>query len=197
MLTPVGSAECRAGEEAVRRVAVVCAGNELGRDDGIGIRVGRILKQLELPDGVEVRFFQELGWELLDVMRAAPRVIVVDATCSGRAAGTCSVGTLEAREAAERSPLGCHGFGLPLLAEMARQLCPEAPEPRVTLVGIEAERLDGFSAELSPSVRGALPEAVGLVLSEMGASAALVAAAEQLARDAADREPTIGELQGG
>jgi hypothetical protein len=46
-------------------------------------------------------------------------------------------------------------------------------------------------------VRGALPEAVGLVLSEMGASAALVAAAEQLARDAADREPTIGELQGG
>jgi hydrogenase maturation protease len=181
----------------VARVTVVCAGNELGRDDGVGIRVGRILKRLELPEGIDVRFFQELGWELLDVMRSAPRVIVVDATWSGRAAGTCTVGKLEALAAAERSPLGCHGFGLPLLAEMARQLAPKAPEPRVTLVGIEAERLDGFSTELSPRVRDALPEAVGLVLTELGAADALVAAGRELAQKTADSEPALEQVQAG
>jgi hydrogenase maturation protease len=189
--------EAPALQGAVARVTVVCAGNELGRDDGIGIRVGRILKRLHLPDGVEVRFFQELGWELLDVMRSSPRVIVVDATCSGRAPGTCSMGRLEALETADRSPLGGHGFGLPLLAEMARQLSPEAAEPHVMLVGIEAERLGGFSTELSPSVRRALPEAVSLVLAQTGASAALVAAARKLALEAAGWEPALGEAEAG
>ncbi|MBN1609457.1 MAG: hydrogenase maturation protease [Polyangiaceae bacterium] len=188
---------CRTQGGGTVRVTVVCAGNELGRDDGIGIRVGRVLRRLDLPDGVEVRFFLELGWELLDLMRASVRVVVVDATCFGRRPGTCSVSRLEALEPADRSPLGCHGLGLPLLAEMARQLSPEAALPQVTLVGIEAERLDGFSTELSPSVREALPKAVGLVLSEIGASAALVAAARELGRESADWEPAIDDVQGG
>jgi hydrogenase maturation protease len=195
MQAPADRGARRTEQGVLGRVTVVCAGNELGRDDGIGIRVGRILKRVELPEGVDVRFYQELGWELLDVMRASPRVIVVDATCSGRAAGTCSVGRLEAVETADRSPLGCHGFGLPLLAEMARELCLHVPE--VTLVGVEAARLDGFSTELSASVRDALPEAIGLVLAEIGASSACVAAAEQLAREAADWEPALGEVQAG
>jgi hydrogenase maturation protease len=194
---PVKSAPCCGREGDVARVTVVCAGNELARDDGVGIRVGRILRRLELPDGVEVRFFQELGWELLDLMMASPRVVVVDATWSGRAAGTCSVSRLEAHEAADRTALGCHGFGLPLLAEMARELCPQARESRVTLVGVEAGRLDGFSTALSPSVRDALPEAVGLVLAELRAPAALLAAGVQLAHQAADWEPAIEEAQAG
>lgn len=197
MPAPLDSAERGVAQRTAARAVVLCAGNELARDDGVGIRVGRILERLELPSWVRLRFYQELGWGLLDIMASTSRVIVVDATWSGRAAGTCTVSRLEALAVEERLPLGCHGFGLGLLAELARELCPRDSGRRVTLVGVEAARLDGVSTELSPGVREALPEAVGLVLSEIDASSELLARGRELAREAAAWEPALLEAHAG
>ena len=47
---------------------ILCLGNELVRDDGVGIRIGRILMALPLPADVRVELAPQLGFDLLDVM---------------------------------------------------------------------------------------------------------------------------------
>ena len=42
------------------QTSIVCLGNELAGDDGIGYRVGRVLKALPLPAGLEP--VDLLGW---------------------------------------------------------------------------------------------------------------------------------------
>ena len=74
---------------------ILCLGNELVRDDGVGIRIGRILMSLPLPADVRVELAPQLGFDLLDAVAGAERVILVDAMSTGRAVGTCV--TLEGR----------------------------------------------------------------------------------------------------
>ena len=52
---------------------IVCVGNELVSDDGLGIRVGRALQRLPLPAGVEVVFAADIGLDLIDTVMSAVR----------------------------------------------------------------------------------------------------------------------------
>jgi hydrogenase maturation protease len=50
------------------RTHLVCLGNELVGDDGIGIRVGRVLLGLALPSEITVELRASLGFDLLDII---------------------------------------------------------------------------------------------------------------------------------
>jgi hypothetical protein len=67
----------------------------------------------------------------------------------------------------------------------------------VVLVGIEAEVLDQFGTGLSPAVRAALPEAVAVVLQQLGADSALIESGRQRAAELADFSPSPLEAHGG
>jgi len=104
------------------RTRVICLGNELVRDDGVGIRVGRILMELPLPSEVQVELSPQLGFELLEVVAGADQVVLVDATSTGQVPGTCV--TLEGR-AIERYGVGTaasHTIGIAELIEPACHL---------------------------------------------------------------------------
>ena len=182
---------------AEQAVHVVCAGNELCRDDGAGIRVGRLLRGLDLPDWVRIHFYQEVGWDLMDLMVTCAEVIVVDATLLGLASGRVTVAQLDGLRPTGGAGVGCHAFGLPALVELGAALCPDRRRLGVTLVGIEAERLDGFSTELSPSVRAALPEAAQRVLSELGLVELWTAQAEALSDQVCRLDPLLQDAHGG
>jgi len=175
-------------------IRVLCLGNELARDDGVGIRVGRVLQSLPLPDGVEVVLRPALGFESLDDCPGCDELIVVDAASTGEAAGTCQVREFDAL-APSSSPFGStHALGLGQLLEVARRLGSQPSSIRV--VTVEAGSLEPNSVELGPEVAAALPRAVDLVLELIGASGAL----RDLARDRAlgwARPLTLEELLGG
>ena len=175
-------------------IRVLCLGNELARDDGVGIRVGRVLRSLPLPDGTEVVFRPALGFESLDDCQGCESLIVVDAASTGEAPGTCRLRDLDVL-AASAPPFGStHALGLGQLVEVARRL-GRLP-PSIHVVTVEAESLEPHSVELGPAVAAALPRAVDLVLDLVGASGALRdLACERAARYA--RGLTLEELLGG
>jgi len=159
------------------RTRILCLGNELVRDDGVGIRVGRILASLPLPEDVQVEFTPQLAFDLLEAVQGAERLVLVDAMHTGRPTGTCI--TLEGA-AIERYAAGAavsHTVGIAELIEVARRLAPEREPASIVFVGIEGQAFDEYGIELTPVVRQAIPDAVTQVLRAIGASEALLAQA--------------------
>ena len=159
---------------------VLCLGNDLICDDGVGIRIGHILSSLPLPDHVGVELAPHLGFDLLDVVAGVERVVLVDAMCTGGAPGTCV--TLEGR-AIERYSAGSsisHTIGIAELMDLANRLSPERAPATLHFVGIEGARFTEYGDQLSPEVEAAIPKAVAAVLGIIGADADLLAAATSL-----------------
>lgn len=176
---------------------VVCVGNELACDDGIGIRVGRVLLSLPLPGEVTVDLRGLAGLDLLDAVADVGLLVLVDAMTSGCAAGTCLVRGLADFGVRTQSPFLRHGVGLVEVLELARRLIPERFPERVALVGVEAAVLARFGTTLSEHVRAALPETVEAVLRLVGASEELVAAGRAEAERRRSWEPTLTEAVAG
>jgi hydrogenase maturation protease len=158
---------------------VLCLGNELVRDDGAGIRIGRILLELPLPADVRVELAPHLGFDLLDVVAGADRVVLVDAMSTGRPPGTCV--TLDG-QAIERYGAGAsasHTIGVAELMELARKLAPERPAATLHFVGVEGIAFTDYGTEMSREVEEAIPQAVDAVLRMVGADEDLRTAGRQ------------------
>jgi hydrogenase maturation protease len=155
---------------------ILCLGNDLICDDGVGIRIGQILSSLPLPDHIGVELAPHLGFDLLDVVAGAERVVLVDAMCTGGAPGTCV--TLEGR-AIERYSAGSsisHTIGIAELMDLAHRLSPERAPATLHFVGVEGARFTEYGDQLSPEVEAAIPKAVAAVLGVIGANADLLEA---------------------
>jgi hydrogenase maturation protease len=157
------------------KTRIFCLGNELVRDDGVGIRVGRILASLALPEDVQVEFTPQLGFDLLEAVQGADRLILVDAMHTGRPPGTCVTlgGTAIERYAAGAAV--SHTVGIAELMEVAQRLAPERAPASMVFVGVEGQAFDEYGIELTPAVRQAIPEAVTHVLRAIGANEELLA----------------------
>lgn len=149
---------------------ILCVGNELVRDDGVGIRIGRLLAALPLPADVTVELAPHLGFDLLEVVASADRIVLVDAMATGRPPGTCV--TLDG-QAIERYSGGSsisHALGIAELMQLARTLAPGRPPATLHFVGVEGVAFNDYGTALSPEVSAAIPEAVDAVLRLVGAS---------------------------
>jgi len=163
---------------------ILCLGNELVRDDGVGIRIGRILGELPLPAEVCVELAPHLGFALLDVVAGADCVILVDAMSTGQPPGTCV--TLAGR-AIEHYGAGTslsHTIGIAELMELAHRLAPDRPPATLDFVGVEGASFADYGMELSPAVEAAIPEGVDAVLRIVGADDDLRAAGREASRRA-------------
>jgi hydrogenase maturation protease len=167
--------------ERVGPVSVVCVGNELARDDGVGIRLGRILQRLPLPQHMSVRLCPQIDLDVIDVLLEAERVVLCDATRLGLAPGTITVNDWRYVASQSDKPYCCHSIGLADLIAIAAELAPLDVGREIVLLGVEAETLDEFGTQLSPRVQAALPAALDELLQilqvpqglrEMGASEA-------------------------
>jgi hydrogenase maturation protease len=155
---------------------ILCLGNELVHDDGVGIRIGQILMGLPLPADVKVELAPQLGFDLLDVVAEAGHVVLVDAMCTGRAPGTCV--TLEGR-AIERYSAGAsasHTISIAELMELAHRLAPDRAPTTLHFVGVEGVAFSDYGTDLTPQVEAAIPNAVEAILRVIGANAELLAA---------------------
>ena len=175
---------------------ILCLGNEIVCDDGVGIRIGRIIAGLDLPADLEVEFSMGLGFELVESLRAGEQLVLVDAMQTGQAPGTCKVMELQEVEAMATTPYCCHGMGLSELLKLARRMAPERLPRRMAIVGIEALVLDQFGTTLSEVVKDAVPRAVATVLRTVGAPEALVDQGVRRAEKLRDWEPEPTDVPG-
>ena len=139
---------------------VLCLGNALLADDGLGPAVAEQLRRLRLPD-VEIVETAESGFYLLDHILNCARLVVVDAISSrGAPAGTIHcLGETEARGGRGGSP---HYVGLFDVLETARQMKLHAPD-EVLIFAVEAEDLLTIGGSMTPRVRAAVPQVIARI----------------------------------
>ena len=139
---------------------VLGVGNELYRDEGVGVVVAREVAALGTPPGVRGVEGAVGGLNLLFDMEAAARVIIVDAVDMGLEPGAWRVFTPDDVHIAQMSRVASlHQIGLEHILEQGQVvgICPA-----VQIVGVQpAEVAPGFG--LTDTVARMVPEAVRAV----------------------------------
>jgi len=146
-------------------ILVLCLGNDLRQDDGVGWAIADALEQ-DPPPGAVVRRSAMSGFYLLDELVDAPRAVVVDAIQTGtRPPGSVVEFAMESLETpAGPSP---HAIGLPTVLGLGRRSGLSLPS-RVDVVAVEVQEMSQVAEGISDVVRRAIPEAVAAVRRRVG-----------------------------
>jgi hydrogenase maturation protease len=138
-------------------MAVLCVGNLLMRDDGLGPRVAAELTQrYQFPPNVEVLDRAVVGMQLLSDLKAFDVVVIVDAV-DNTGAEPGSVLSFEADDLGlALSPVGAHDMRLSDVLGAAALL---GYEPKTHCLGVQVADASPpqFTIGLSPAVEAALP----------------------------------------
>jgi len=137
-------------------ILVLGLGNEMLKDDAVGIRVAQKLQQ-NFPREVEVRWTSEFGLALLDELIGRDRVLLIDSYLPESA----SAPELREQNLDSVGPVnapGPHFVGLHEICEMMRAL--ELGFPReVRILAIPVCDPTTFSNEMSPQVAARVTQA--------------------------------------
>ena len=145
-------------------IRIIGLGNEFRGDDAVGLLAVRRLRGM-VSDCTEVIEAAMAGVDLLELMKGAPVVLLIDAVRSGQSPGT--IHRLDASSsplAPELFPRSTHAIGVADALELARAL--GVLPPTVIVYGVEAADME-MGHPLSPPVDHALHDVVQLVLREI------------------------------
>ena len=143
------------------KVRVIACGNPLMGNDASGLAVMALLRE-EHPE-IDVVDGGNAGLGLIPLMEGYDRIIIVDATTGLGAIGRVSV--FRGIPPGGIPSLSLHELGIAEALTLARTL---GIAPEVVLVGIEGGQMPGFSKEMDPAVRAAIPVALQKILEEAG-----------------------------
>jgi hydrogenase maturation protease len=145
----------------LKRVLIAGLGNEILKDDGVGIHAIRLLQELDyfsLRSGIRVA---EIGTALLDAAHLyewAECMVAIDAMMGGNRPGTVYL-----LQGLDFGNAGLRNGGLHQLdLQAALRLVPECRIKQVAVVGVEPKEID-FGLELTHPVRAALPELMQVI----------------------------------
>lgn len=154
--------------DAARSVLVLGIGNVLWADEGFGVRAVEALHAAyALPAGVELLDGGTQGLNLLEPVVSCDAVLVFDAIDFALPPGTLRVLRDRAVPAWAATKMSLHQQSFQELLAIA-DLQGRFP-PRLSLVGVQPERLADFGGSLSDSVKSQLPVAVRLGAEELAA----------------------------
>lgn len=146
---------------------VLCLGNELRSDDGVGPAVAAALAT-DPPAGAVVRTSNRSGLHLLDDMEGFSRVILVDAVQTGRREPG-SVVDFALETLPPTAGTSAHGLGLPTALRLARAFGAPVPE-HIHVVAIEVADQATMERGLCARVALAVPVAAAAVRGIVAAS---------------------------
>ena len=149
-------------------IHIICFGNELHGDDGVGPAVHALLATKRLPSGVRLMRADIAGLAAIGCFDGCRRAVVVDALRGFGAPG--SVHDLDAlllAEAADtdEAPGGFHGAGVGALLRLLPLALAHLPE--IHLIGIEIESAQPFTPGLSHPVAGSIARAARRVMEHL------------------------------
>ncbi|MHC4741343.1 MAG: hydrogenase maturation protease [Planctomycetota bacterium] len=151
----------------MKRTLVICLGNPLMRDEGVGIRLARELGTclVDNPD-VEVMDLGTGGLSVMYAMAGRERVVFVDCALMGQSPGSIRCFTPDqVRSKKVRMRYSLHEGDLLNTIELSERMgeCPED----IVVFGIEPK--DIFEGEgLSPELEGNVKKYVDRILEELG-----------------------------
>lgn len=144
------------------KALVVCIGNNLVADDGVGHAVYSALAK-RLPANTRLKLLGLGGMTLIGEFRGEELLIVVDAVQLGAYPGTVHVLDWD-KLPPGGAAVSCHGIGIREALEVSQKLYPEVTPKIVHLVGIEGSCFDRLEESLSEEVEAAVKTAAAAVL---------------------------------
>ena len=148
-----------ASRPAKADLRVVGVGNEMMRDEGVGMAVARELQGRELGARVRVLELGTRGFDLICEMEGVARVIVIDAVRAGGEPGSIYQFTPEQARSTNSRTSSLHGLDLLDVIELA---AVTGIRPEVVIVGVEPEEVAPGQG-LSPTVGRRVGELVEMV----------------------------------
>ncbi len=143
---------------------VVGLGNEIARDDGVGIVAARRLERLLADrDDVEVVALPWAGFALLDVLAGRRRAVLVDCLASGDHPPGTVVRLDEHHFRGSVRLNSFHDVNFPTVLALGRRMGLEMPE-EIAIWAVEGEVLDEFGEGLTPDIAAAAQRVVEDVL---------------------------------
>lgn len=144
---------------------VVCIGNELVADDGVGWVVYTRLQESGLAENVRLVFLGLGGIDLLEEIDGEALLVVVDGVQLGAPPGTVHQLGWQQLPASPARPVSGHGIGIREAISVGQKLYPERVPKEIFLVGVEGKCFNELGAGLTDEVALAVPQAVTTVLS--------------------------------
>jgi len=149
------------------KTLIIGLGNAILRDDGVGIRAVRALRErIGNREDVEVCELSVGGIRLMEEMAGYDRVLLIDAVMTGKnAPGTVLRLTIDDL-AMSLHTASTHDTSLACALEGGKRLCIKIPSD-ILIWGIEARDVNTFGEDLTPEVGAAIPHVVEEVLERL------------------------------
>jgi hydrogenase maturation protease len=147
------------------KILVLGVGNILLRDEGLGVRtVEYLTERYSVPDRVTMLDGGTGGLALITVIRDYEKIIIVDAVASNSHPG--ALYRIDGRKLKNSPPLmaTAHQLGVRDMLAVAEL---EGVHPEVVIIGMEPFDIS-VGLDLSGLVKGKIPEAAAMVVSELG-----------------------------
>ena len=148
----------------VQDILILGIGNILLKDEGVGVHVVNKLKEMPLPDNVEVLDGGTAGLDLTDFIANRKKVIVIDAVKAGEKPGTIYRLTEKNLNIKPKAIMSFHEIDFLDALHMSEVM---GDKPKETIViGIEPKDMsDGI--ELSPEIEERIPRIIEVVMKEL------------------------------
>jgi len=154
-------------EVRLLRTVIIGIGSLLRGDDAIGIRVAEDIGRKDLPPDVEVATTTAAGLALLDLMTGFERALIIDAIQT-RQGKPGAVYRLELDDVpAPLHSFTVHDVSLKSALDTGQKMGLALPH-RIVVFAIEVADVTPLRETCTPKVEEAVPEAVNLVLQELG-----------------------------
>jgi hydrogenase maturation protease len=148
----------------VQDVLILGIGNILLKDEGIGVHVVNRLKEMSLPEDVEVLDGGTAGLDLVDFIANRKKVIVIDAVKTGDKPGTIYRLTEENLDVKPKAIMSFHEIDFLDAIHMSDVMGNKPGE--VIVIGMEPKDMsDG--TELSPEIEERIPRIIEIVMTEL------------------------------
>lgn len=142
------------------KILVLGIGNYLMGDEGVGVHATHTLAKIDLPEYIDIVDGATGSFELIPVLSAYDKVIMIDATMDDKELGTVNV--LFPRFSADFPiALSSHDIGLKDLFD-ALEFTNEMP--RLILITVTIEDILAMKIELSKAVEESLPKVAQKVI---------------------------------
>ena len=142
---------------------ILGCGNLLLSDEGIGVHLIEYLKDKDIPDDVELLDGGTAGFELIDFIQQAEKVIIIDAVKAGGKPGQIYCFSPEDFQTENYPQTTLHGISLKDIFHTIEQL---QPLPKIKIIGAEPKDISP-GTELSSQLKQILPRLARLVLAEI------------------------------
>ena len=145
-------------------VLILGIGNILLKDEGIGVHVVNRLKEMSLPEDVELLDGGTAGLDLVDFIANRKKVIVIDAVNAGEKPGTIYRLTEKNLDIKPKAIMSFHEIDFLDAIHMSDAMGNKPAE--VVVIGIQPKDMsDG--TELSPEIEEEIPDIVKVVMKEL------------------------------